>query len=531
MNVYWHRTFHPFGFYDGAQHIAVVPHSAPSPAIIVDHETTHINLTNDTTVGLLQQLCCAAISLAPNQSTAPAIAQSLVKRTEKTHEAIAWFGSEVLTKLTGHETESPPEYATLCHQLRASIERSKGQPYTNWKGAFSSVMAIAEAAGNCALSPEELSWFINSNQALDEKAVEKLLARPENNPQFRLENLCEIIRDSEFPALQNWARSIWNDDGSLRSDEIPALRKPLLKALSRDMVDENARIRRLSELVGRPTSSMDWKLFSAFNCFTPSIDRYAQTCLVEKPIRAKTLELPEGSAAEALAQAPYVVVSVGEAQAFERIFPFPGQEVSIAFGPRITLGELAKTTKKSFWSRLWPKAAADDDQGFVIPRWRTSPEMAESFLRQFAAAGGGIVVGGALYDYGRGDLLERNVVQDLPHAVLYITDMKSLWVKLAILNDRGLASGKTILFKYFPSSQAGNEFGYLVFRPEIGSIPMVVVPCLAKFVDRAVSVFEALPSQFGISAMPCDWPIDVFALGCERALSAAFASFEPNFDW
>jgi len=531
MNVYWHRTFHPFGFYDGGQHIVVVPHADPPPAIVVDHESTHINLTNRTMIGLLQQLCGAAISLGPNSSLASSIAQLLLNGTEKTHEAVAWFGSEVLSKLNSIETEAPREYASLCHQLRSAIEQSRGQAYSSWKGAFSSVMAVAEAAGNCALSPEELGRFINSDRTLDDKVVAGLLDSPKNDPQLRFQELCEIIRASDFLALEKWAHSMWKKDGLLRTDEIPSLRKPSLSALNRDTVAENTCIRRLSELVGRPASSMDWKLFSAFNCFASSIDRYAQTCVVERPILAKTMEVPETHATEILGQAPYVIVSVGENQAFERISPFLGQEVSVAFGPRIRMDQLTKIAKKSLWSRLWPKAASDDHQRFIIPKWRTSPEKAALFLSQFAAGGGGIVVGGALYDYGRGDLPERNVVQDLPHAVLHTTDVKSLWVRLAILNDRGLASGRDIIYKFFPSIQARDEFGYLVFRPELGSIPMVVVPCLAKFVHLAVSVFEALPSQFGVRATPCDWPNEAFAFGCERALSSAFASFEPNLDW
>jgi hypothetical protein len=56
---------------------------------------------------------------------------------------------------------------------------------------------------------------------------------------------------------------------------------------------------------------------------------------------------------------------------------------------------------------------------------------------------------------------------------------------------------------------------------------VVVVPCLAEFVDHAASVCDALPSPDGVRAMESERPNQSFALGCEKTLNSAFASFEP----
>jgi hypothetical protein len=536
MIAYWHRVFSPFGFYDGGQHIVVVPHAAPPPAIVVDHESTHINLVNGTTIGLLQQLCTAATAVRPEVHLAASIAKILLRSTEKTHEAVAWFGTEVLSKINGLEVETPPEYANLTHELRSAIEKCRGQTYVNWKSAFSSVMAVAEAAGKCALSPGELGRMVCSDRALDDELLERILADPKNNPEKRFRELCDVIRGSQFAKLEKWAHSMWNADGTLRTSELSGADRITLRAFTRDNVDDNTCARRLSELTGTQSTASsltEWKLFCALNCFIPSIDRYAQTCVVEKPFLARKVEIPEAHAVEVLGQVPYVIVSAGENLAFERSSPLMGQEVSIAVGPRIKMSAIDATKDaKSFWRRLWsPKATSNVSEQHVKATWTTNPDKAKSFLRRFVEKGGGVVAAGAFYDYGRGDLIERTILEDIPHSVLHITDVKSLWIRLGIINDRGLASSRKIKYKFLPSKGAPDDFGYLVLRPHIGSIPMVVVPCLSKFIKRAVSVFESLPSPHRIEVELSDWPEEAFAFGCERALASALESFEPNLNW
>ncbi len=263
----------------------------------------------------------------------------------------------------------------------------------SWKGAFSSVMAVAEAAGKCALSPEELGRMVCSDRALDDRLLEKILADPKNNPEKRFRELCDVIRGSQFATLEKWADSMRNADGTLRTSELPGADRVTLRAFSRDNIDENTCARRLSELTGTQstTSSVtEWKLFCAFNCFVPSIDRYAQTCAVEKPFLARIMEIPEAHAPEVLGQGPYVIVSGGENLAFERSSPFVGQEVSIAVGPRIKLSEIDATKDaKSFWRRLWsPKATSNASEQHVKARWITDQVKAKSFLKRFVDNGG-----------------------------------------------------------------------------------------------------------------------------------------------
>jgi PDZ domain len=131
---------------------------------------------------------------------------------------------------------------------------------------------------------------------------------------------------------------------------------------------------------------------------------------------------------------------------------------------------------------------------------------------------------------GGGVGIGRRILEDIPHAVLHITDVKSLWIRLGIIDDRGLASSRKIKYKFFPSKGAPHDFGYLVLRPDVGSIPLVVVPCLSKFIVRAVSVFESLPSPHRIQVEFSEWPDEAFAFGCEKALTSAFDSFEPNLN-
>ena len=156
---------------------------------------------------------------------------------------------------------------------------------------------------------------------------------------------------------------------------------------------------------------------------------------------------------------------------------------------------------------------------------------ARNFLKKFARTGGGIVADGMCYDYGCSDLRGRNVLKDIPHSVMVISDFKSLWIRLAIMNEKGIDGSKVIEYTILPSRMAPNEFGFIILKPQgLYFFPIVFFPCLMRYVDRTLSVAGSIVSPAGTRLAKCDSPLEVWAFGCKPAFEAAIESMERSFE-
>jgi len=121
MSVYWARNVdnrvvaNEYGFYDTHGQIVVIPSRDILPSVVVDHELTHVNLVENTALGLLEQLlrCIEWVAVTDHNKEAEAKMQApisvILSACEIVHEAVAWFGTELQTG--GSENfKAPPRY-------------------------------------------------------------------------------------------------------------------------------------------------------------------------------------------------------------------------------------------------------------------------------------------------------------------------------------------------------------------------------------------------------------------------------------
>src|ERR1035437_4044625 len=128
MDAYWHVGYGPSGFFDNGNHIVVVPNLLPRPNVVVDHETTHCNLVQATTIGFVQLVSqfCASIN---STSIAPQLSGYLMASTEKVHEAVAWLGSELMTA-DAEKLAPPAQYAPLANRIKSAIVKIQDRPFS-----------------------------------------------------------------------------------------------------------------------------------------------------------------------------------------------------------------------------------------------------------------------------------------------------------------------------------------------------------------------------------------------------------------
>src|SRR6266566_1186600 len=80
-------------------------------------------LQRPSTIGLVQQLCGIAQQLSRQCESAQSLADWLLTYTEKIHEAVAWFGTQLLTS-ADQQMHVPSVYADLAERLSEALKRS-----------------------------------------------------------------------------------------------------------------------------------------------------------------------------------------------------------------------------------------------------------------------------------------------------------------------------------------------------------------------------------------------------------------------
>jgi hypothetical protein len=163
------------------------------------------------------------------------------------------------------------------------------------------------------------------------------------------------------------------------------------------------------------------------------------------------------------------------------------------------------------------------------PCWYAPPEVARHALAALAATRP-VIASSVGYSVGDGDYEGATVLRDVPHAVVAVSDFRSLWMRLAWLSE-GLAGDRDIEWQAMPSSTGKPDFGYLVLKPRGRAHPAIVVPCLVRYRERIVSVATALPSPHGVRLLPSgEAPARWLGPALYRAVTTAAVVFEQGLE-
>ena len=152
---------------------------------------------------------------------------------------------------------------------------------------------------------------------------------------------------------------------------------------------------------------------------------------------------------------------------------------------------------------------------------------ARRFLSTLASSGGGIVVSSGEYNYGDADYEDMSVVRDVPHAVIAMTDIRSLWTRVGILSKNGIAGDKHIEWRILKSKEWPEHFGYLLLKARSRPYPVVVTPVFMHNILRALSVFKVFEPAVvpGVVAEEASTPSDIWIRGCGRSVLSAMEFF------
>ena len=522
----WHRTFSFQGFYDGAQHIVVLPSAEVNIDEVVAHETTHAKIASNSSLGYLQQITTHLAGQArvtgdrKLEKSCAEISEIVEKAGIEVHEASAWFVSEFVSE---GRVRAPEQYAPLTNALRDALQAMPGHEHgriEDWRDDFDPLFCapvqIVQGLASYALSPPLVRDLLENPDAQIVDRLRNGLEDPDQHPLSRFRVLLKQVRNTPAPITKEWSRWVrsWYFKKTVPekprlsttglSPEDPQLehsgftRSDLSDATIAHLFDQ------ITEGGAGPLEAVarEWGQIREYVAFEPHIHPYYQTCITETPRLERPYTYTAKEPFEDLSKvADYVIVSQGEEEEFVFRRGSP-EELILRFGPM-------------------PNGTA--------LFWRAERFRAREFLRRWSSTGKGIVTSSVLYDFGKGDLLGSSVVGDLPHAVVAITDFRTLWTKMTVLSDCGLAGATQLTIG---AVQTGHpEFAFLVISGGV-AYPVVVLPCLARLIQMLPSVDEELRIMppYGVRFAQPQEMSSLMAGPVGAGVRAALAALSDHFD-
>ncbi len=533
---FWHRSLaapaaeatpNPYGFFDSGSHVVVVPDAAVPPEVPVDHEIVHANLIRHSTMGLLDQVISFAWHHAwqdgKAQETLIGMLNALRQAEEAVHEAVAWYSTELYT--AGHENlRAPPPYAMGVRQLHKLMQQIPGR---SDKQSGPAPVEIAESIAIIALNlPDVLELWNEPGAARIGKFFASLGQREADK---RFAAICTRVKGVPYDTLYAWAKLVTEPgEASIKEpphvsrggllDRIGASAKARLSIVTRANFTTDRTYEVIKALVRHTVSdrsapfisddmvSAEWDLYSALQ-FSPFIDKYAQVCIVPRAARTD-LRVPVVGAGDLklLMQAPCITVGVGDAPAFQHAQPVRNPNHVTVSAPYV---------------RSWSAMPMRGEQDWVATIQDARPVL------QVLSARRPIVVSSPNYQYATADFRDVELMRDIPHLVMCVTDVNTLWLRLCLLE--GSLGGFTDLeYQTIPSATLGPRYGFLVVKPVAKAFPVLVVPIILSQQNRALSVFNSPPEGAKVTIRRSTAPSAAACLGepmC-RAIAAAVEIFE-----
>jgi hypothetical protein len=553
MSDSWHRSrcasharsHGDFGFYDTAYQIVLLPQEAVAPHVVVDHEITHVNLVQNSSIGALERMLvwlewtAQLNDNAETLATVQALSRVILSATEVVHEAAAWFGTELQSE--GHENiKAPAAYARDLKRLRRVFDRMLDNPFPLPPEGFSLVLEVSDSIAMYSLSPPCMRTVWLQPEQVSVESLGAALERKEENPLRRFRQLCSRLEAVSFSAAVEWAHAVDIEGRGVRSDAeklqrmVPVAQRRVwhfgrqreIPASFRSELYELGTAKVLHALVARtglfnaapvrlyadgpplrePDAAAVFDAFASFEVthgFVPELDRYSQVCVLEtsSPSREIVYDTPDLASA-ALSCDPYLIVSVTRAASAATFTRAPEHLTQV-----IITG---------------PSRGTDADGRSLRPTWYADIDSVTHFLKAYGQHQP-ILASSVGYDFGAGDYTGVTLLADIPHVVVTIRDFRSLWLALG---RNGVRGSRIVEWMPMPSPSGREYFGFMVLKAADSYFPIVVNPSLVSQRTRSVSVADRWPAASGVRLVerqgdPVEW------LGPMRdAVMTAAAVFE-----
>lgn len=452
------------GFFDFANHIVLVPGGGVEPRVVIEHETSHINVANYSLAGVIEDVARILWDGALRDDDQAvqqlhAMRVDMQRLCEQVHEAAAWFCTEAWLR-DPEPTPGPvtplgyaPDTRRIWHLLNP-IPGRPGRPTT-------AAIDLVETCASRALSPPALGELCQSDAVLENLPDLVAPLGAGQPPIARFRQLVQQASTMAPDAAQRWCDDLW--ERSEADGPVPWMARG---ALGKEVAPRL--ICRLSAAIGDPLTleqaELVWEAHRVLR-YQPRLDRYAQICVVqpERPVSA-----PEALASFAGELDGRLLLSIhaGGGHAFE-----PNSGMLVERG-RVGLS----------WQRT--------DDGAVGRAMLDRSEVRDAVAGSRSVR----VVASKGYDFSRGDLAggAGPVLADIPHAVVAVVPFLALWRALSLwaaLVDHvqpGIAGATAMEFAVVPSG-LGADYAYLLLKPAPLEWPVVVVPMVARGIERALA--------------------------------------------
>lgn len=516
------------GLYDLGNQIVVIPSEGVPPDVVVDHEITHINLVLNTSLGRLEQGItflrrAAAVMGEPvaRQRLDQWYGRPLQQACELTHEAVAWFGTEM--HAGGRDVlTTPARYRPLVQRLQRLFAPTDIPPMRRSEDDPAGQIDIVENAAQLALNSPVVERILGDPDAAVAAPFGPLLARRrEEQPLWRFQAVLDWLERCPAEQLVAWADGRDGRDGRGGGDGVDAVdgptirssafgrRRPLPEVRLRDLfrADVDRFVQSVAEAsgLGDRTPSDDnpatwaelWSDGHLVDTFVPQLDRYAQTCVVG-PFRSSIPVTVSADPPPAAEQADIVIAGVVPPGDYRQGWhtPFPEGGGHLIFGGR------------RFESTAW-----------VSPGEQLRPVLLQARDRRAA-----IAASSNNYAYASADYLSCPLLADIPHTVMALLDFRALWTHLGF-GEGGLAGTKAFEWAALPSPRFGKPYGYLLVKPTDRPYPVVVLP-IAGPPHRVVSAATDLPSPLGHTLDPARASLPSWLGPLAHHVTLTIASFE-----
>jgi hypothetical protein len=516
-----------FGFYDAGWHIAVLPKLTVRPSVVVDHEVTHVNITRQSGIGLLERLSLF-LRWVGEQAGSDALIRLATVALEvlrsagtPVHEAVAWLDSELLT-LGKEELHAPRAHADGVRLLRALFASIREPPFEDIPAGYQQVMAISESIATYALSPPMVDRYTAAQEQFNPPDLARQLSQPTNNPSIRFRVICKQLEGRTFDEVWAWSEAVRLNEADAMDALGPRHRGLIGRVFGRNPEpsawaprpggsDEDVarQVQAVLRHLGIRVSATDdeevkklassWLRYRSLYAFAAGLDRYAQTCVIEIP-RWQKRELIKGpETLQTFDDASFLLVSITYAEGFQVPALVPEGGVMIAF----------------------------EAKAGIVPTWLTDDPSARYYL-EARADSTAVLANSSGYDVARGDYQNREILSGIPHAVVATSDFRNLWQRLALMSETGLAGSRLIEWQTMPMERGGGVFGYLLLKPSGRPFPIIVNPTMINQLDRVLSVADVVPSPFGTALIESFIDLDAWLGDLAPAVYTAAALFSSE---
>jgi hypothetical protein len=213
------------GFFTADEHIYLIPSvNGIDPDVVIDHESSHAALIAYSSLGMFEEALAMYKDLGefggPQEweRAFDRLITELRGWCAQVHEAVAWFGTELLTAAKGSLT-CPKSYRRDVDRLWRLYKRTKTMAPEMSDDSF---LNVTRAIGVVALSPPVTRVLFRAVVAgSGTKNIRKCLGRRSQTPVRRFRRLCAAFMTASPESLMDFADELLST-APRRTEEVPS---------------------------------------------------------------------------------------------------------------------------------------------------------------------------------------------------------------------------------------------------------------------------------------------------------------------